>query len=344
MKSLIFRYWIFSFVLIFTISCKKENPPKKNIPNYEEALLVLNEGNFMSGNSTLTLISNEDSVQEDVFRIKNGFALGDVGQSLYEFKNYIYLVVNNSNKIFRLDKDFKVTGTLAGLQSPRYFLPINDTIALVTDLYANGIHVVHIPSFTKIQFINIQGWTENMLFYQNKIWVANPFAKSLYIINPKTMVLEDSLVLQGSYGAMDLVVDISDNLWALCYGNSSMGIYPSLVKIKNGNILQTFTFSSGSYPSRLSISRDKSYLCWINNGIYIMPHQDNELPKTAFIEQGSRNFYHLFIHPNKDEIWVADAKDYVQKGEVLKFSFSSGELLKTFKVGIIPGFMLYLRK
>jgi hypothetical protein len=333
----------FLFFIIVSWSCKKEPPPSKNIPDYQEAILVLNEGNFMSGNSSLSMITQLKDVQEDVFKASNGFGLGDVGQSLYFFKDHIYLVVNNSNKIFKLDLNFKLTGTISGLTSPRYFLPLNDTIALVTDLYANGVHVIHIPSLTKIQFLPISGWTENMVFYQNKVYIANPYARSLYIVNPETISLEDSIHLGQSFGAVDLVADTLGNLWALCMGNSSLNISPSLVKIRNKTVLQTWQFAASAYPSRLKISTEKSTLFWINEGIFKMSIHDTILPSQPFIEKGNRNFYNLFVHPNGTEIWAADAKDYVQKGDALRFSLS-GQLLNSFKVGIIPSFMLQIQK
>lgn len=333
--------WISLVILL--IACKKEPLPSNNIPKLEEMVMVLNEGNFMSGNSSLSVINNYETVIEDIFKEKNGFGLGDVGQSLYLHQNKIYLIVNNSNKIYQLNLDFNVTGVISGLTSPRYFLPVNDSLALVTDLYANGVHVVNYKTLSVVKKIDIQGWTEELTFYKNKIWVTNPYSASLYIIHPQSLTLEDSLKIEGSFGSTDVEVDAYGNLWALCWGNSSLNIQPSLIKIQNG-IEKTFVFSSPSNPSRLTTSKNKETLYWLDyNGVYRMPVTKEELSVTPFIENGNRNFYNLYLHPEKDEIWVADAKDYVQKGEVLRFS-SNGDLVKNYKVGIIPSFMMYLKK
>ncbi len=330
-------------IIFISWGCKKEKLPQNPTGNVEEAMLVLNEGNFMFGNSTLSLILNLQTVQEDVFREKNGYGLGDVGQSLCYHHGFLYLVANNSNKIYQLDTDFKVKGIISGLNSPRYFLPFNDSLAFVTDLYENGVYVVNFKTFTKVKFISIPGWTEELIFYQNKVWVTNPYSASLYILNPETQTLEDSLALPSSFGATALEVDAFNNLWALCWGNHSLGIPPTLVKIKNKNVEKTFVFPNGSNPSHLEISNDKQNLFWINDGIYKMPVNKNELSVVPMIEKGNRNFYNFYLHPNNNEIWIADAKDYVQKGHVLRYS-PSGELLNTFKVGIIPSTILYFKK
>ncbi len=340
--QLLIKILIFFFVAGL-YSCKKETPPSKNVPNLQDVLLVLNEGNFMSGNSSLSVINNYQTVIEDIFKERNAFGLGDVGQSLYLHQNKIYLVVNNSNKIYQLDLDFKVTGVISGLTSPRYFLPINDSLALVTDLYANGVNVVNFKNLSIVKKIPIPGWTEELVFYRNKVWVTNPYSGSIYWINPQTQSLEDSIKLEGSFGSTDLEVDGLGNLWVLCWGNSSLNISPSLVKIQYSNIEKTFVFPNGSNPSRLNLSKNKDILYWIDKDIYKMPVTKNELSIVPFIENGNRNFYNMFLHPENDEIWVADAKDYVQKGEVLRFSMN-GELMNSYKVGIIPSFMMYLKK
>ncbi len=332
---------IITFIICF--SCKKESPIKNTVEDVEEAILVLNEGNFMSGNSSLSVINSRDQVIEDIFREKNGYGLGDVGQSLFEYQNHIYLVVNNSNKVYELNKDFKVEKIISGLNSPRYFLPINDSVAFITDLYANGVSVVNFKNGNIIKSIYIPGWTEEMVFYQNKVWVTNPYSRSLYIIDPLNQTIEDSVFLPNSFVSTDLEVDANGKLWVLCWGNSQLTITPSLLKLSGKTIEQVFKFSASSNPSRLCISNDKQNLYWIDGGIFKMPVNKNELSVTPIIQKENRNFYNMYIHPMNHEIWVTDAKDYVQKGDVLRYS-ASGELQKTYKVGIIPSFTTYFRK
>ena len=54
----------------------------------------------------------------------NGTPLGDVVQSITQFNNNAYVVVNNSNKIEVIDiTNFSSIATITGFTSPRYFLP-----------------------------------------------------------------------------------------------------------------------------------------------------------------------------------------------------------------------------
>lgn len=333
------------WVCVLMMGCKKgQEPLVQPVSEQKEGVLIANEGNFMRANASLSRILPSGQVENNLFQNANGFPLGDVAQSLYLMGDTLFIVMNNSEKIYALQlNDFKLIGTMQGLTSPRYFLPVNDSLAYVSDLYAKGVHIVNFRSFEKKGMISMPSWTEEMALYQGKVWVTSPYTGALYKIDTQTHTLVDSLVLTGSYGATDVENDAYGNLWALCWGNTSLNIAPSLVKISPSQELTTFVFPSNASPSRLTISQDKQALFWLNQHVYKMPVTKNELSVTPFINAEGRNFYNLMVHPENNQIWLTDAKDYVQKGEVLQFS-PDAQLLNTYKVGIIPSFMLYYKR
>ena len=51
-------------------------------------------------------------------------------------------------------------------------------------------------------------------------------------------------------------------------------------------------------------------------------------------------FYKIAVNPENGDIYVSDAKTYVQNGTVYRYS-SDGVLLSSFDAGICPGFMLF---
>ncbi len=69
-----------------------------------------------------------------------------------------------------------------------------------------------------------------------------------------------------------------------------------------------------------------------------MPVTAAALPSDVFIPAGNRLFYRLMIGRD-GTIYVTDAIDYQQKGDLLVYN-RKGELLDTEKAGIIPGFMV----
>ena len=67
-----------------------------------------------------------------------------------------------------------------------------------------------------------------------------------------------------------------------------------------------------------------------------MSISDTSLPSTPFINGNGKLFYSLAVDPNRNEIYVSDAIDYLQRGSIYRYS-AAGNLIDQFKAGIIPG-------
>ena len=72
--------------------------------------------------------------------------------------------------------------------------------------------------------------------------------------------------------------------------------------------------------------------------VYKMSITATTSPASAFIQQGSRAFYGLCVDPDDETIYVSDAIDYMQNGNILRYK-ADGTYVSTFKAGISPGFM-----
>jgi hypothetical protein len=86
-------------------------------------------------------------------------------------------------------------------------------------------------------------------------------------------------------------------------------------------------------PSELCLNKTKDTLYFLNNGIYKMAISDQNLPASAFVEKGNKNFYGLGVDQNTGKIYAADALDYVQRSNVCVYD-SKGNQLTVFKAGI----------
>ena len=68
---------------------------------------------------------------------------------------------------------------------------------------------------------------------------------------------------------------------------------------------------------------------------------ETQEPAQAFLSGQGKSFYGLGIDKTTNEVFVADAVDYVQKGNIYVYS-AAGNLQSQFKTGIIPnGFCFY---
>jgi len=347
MKKLIY---IFGFFLLL-FSCKKDKLGPQcvsciatNIDTSNSNVVVINEGNFGFGNASIFNYDEQSNlVSQNLFQQKNNLPLGDVAQSMISFNGKGYIVVNNSNKIEVVNlTDFSSIATITGFNSPRYFLPINNSKAYVTDLYSNSIQIVDLTSNTITGNIAVNGWTEQLLAFKDTAYVCDMTNDNLLLFNTLNNTFIDSIKVGKSPNS--LIKDKNNNIWILCDGGINQNT-PELIKFNPNtrNIEKTYLFSSISEsPSRLKTNGTKDKLYFINQNIYEMNINDSILPSAPLIYSNGNLFYGLGINPISNQIYVSDAIDYVQNGIVFRYD-SIGVLIYQFQSGIIPSDFLFLK-
>ncbi len=333
------QLFVYCFLLLFFTACVKDKPnivPKETINlSGAKKVLIVNEGGLNDTKASISLFDpGNNQVVENYYGTQNNSqVLGSIAQSLTYFQSNYYIVVNNSNKVVVCDYQFKKTGQISGLNSPRYFLPLSNQKAYVSDLYANQIHIIDLNTNTKTGSIACPGWTEQMVLLYNKVFVTNYRKDYLYVINATTNVITDSILVGKNAGS--LVIDRFDNLWVLSSGESTNAIPAKLSKIDpiNHQLIKTYTFQLNESPNSLCLNKGKDSLYYINKNIFRMRVSDSELPANPFVIAGSKVFYGIGVNPTNYDIYVADAVDYVQKSNIFIYN-PSGELKFNFKAGI----------
>lgn len=339
------------------ISCSKDpirerpvdppDPPPDTL-TYKNGCFVVNEGNFNSGNSSVTFVDETTgTIVQDAFNTANSRLLGDVAQSMKVFRGRGYIVVNNSNRVevVSLD-DFKSVKTITGFNSPRYIEIIDSTKAYVTNLHGD-ISVIDLNTLQISGVISTPDWTESMVRYKEFVFVTSigRFSETtverkakVFVINTKEDRIVDS-ILTGKEPT-GIVVDKKDKLWVLCTGGWDAVEPPSLIRINPDlqQVEKAFVFTGNSgVPSRLCINPGKDTLYYLNSGIFRMPVASADLPQQPFITADGKLFYGLGVNPDDGSLWASDAIDYAQNGMVYKYSASTGSMVFSFKAGRIPG-------
>ncbi|MFM2224993.1 MAG: hypothetical protein RJA07_1195 [Bacteroidota bacterium] len=326
---------------IAIISCKKDKPSQaisNPITIADNGVYVINEGNFQFGNSSITYYdANAKAVTPDLFLPANNRPLGDVCQSMNRFNNNYYIVVNNSAKIEVVNANtFIAIATITGFTSPRYMLPISNNKAYVTDLYANKIAIIDLNLNAIIGSIPCHGWTEDMLLAYGKVFVTHPTSNTIDVINTITDAIQDSITI--GYASNTIKEDKNGKLWVSCSGDMAKNKLASLHRINpiTDKVEQSYTFANATDKCwRLCFNATNDTLYFLNKDIFRMNIQSTSLPITPFISQHTNNFYGLSIQPSTNYIYIADAIDYTQKGNIYIYN-TNATLLNTFKVGIIP--------
>jgi len=323
-------------------ACRKDRPPLPlptdtlKVENTTARLLILNEGNFMMGNSGLSLHSFESGfTREDVYREVNGNSLGDVAQSMSLIGNELWIVVNNSGKIVVLDTaDFKQKKVINGMQSPRYMLPLNGSV-LVSDLYAQKLHLINQENKTLSAQIPFHTWTEEMAINDAGIWISAPYSRYVYRMQAPFTRISDSLEIGYRCSWLEQHADGKISGLSAGQGNEEARLWT----IDNsGQLLQSQTLPFQAQTVHDLEFIDNRYYFLTPDGLFSV--QDSII-KLIF-PAGNRNFYSMSWLDNPGLLAITDAKDYVSRGEVLLLRPDGDQVILAgeLKAGIIPGRML----
>jgi len=344
-------------IFLMLVSCMKDDAlwevRKPGFPA-SEGLFVVNEGNFMYENASLSYYDIENKkVYNNVFFNTNALPLGDVAQSIKIRDSLAYVVMNNSGKIQVINtKTFAYAGKITGLTSPRHMHFISDTKAYVTDLYARKIFIIHPGSLEITGSIEIsngntqfqQHNAEEMIRYGHFVFTnCWSYDNQILVIDSQTDQVVDSI--EVLIQPVSMVMDHNDKLWVLTDGGFEGNPYgyeaPGLVRIdaESRQVEKTFRFELGDHPAGMAINGTRDTLYFINRDVYRLATDAGNDPE-KFVESphagGNGGFYGLTIDPARSDVYVSDAIDLVQNGLVYRYS-PDALAVDTFRVGIIPG-------
>jgi YVTN family beta-propeller protein len=348
-------------LLIFPSGCSKEpirqqivDEDTTKVATYENGIFIVNEGNYNWGNASVTFLDNtSNAVVQDIFNKSNSRNLGDVAESMTILGHLGYLVINNSNRIEVVTiKDFKSLKTITGLHSPRYFHVVDSNKAYATNLQ-NFISIINLKTNVVTGTIKTTSWTENLIRYDKYVLVSSigSFNEPTSVRKAQILVIDtgtDAVVdsIQSGKEPVGIVIDKKQKVWVLCSGGYDKFEQPSLLRINPElrTVEKVFTFPDPKdLPSRLCMNPSGDTIYYLNGGVYQMPVNATSLPSVPLINADNRHFYGLNIHPNTGNIYVSDAKDYVQNGMAYQYTVH-GTLLKQYPTGRIPGSFCFTEK
>lgn len=337
---------IITLIILCTLlgSCAKT--PDFPSPNYKlgGGVLILNEGNFMVGNGSLSFYSYDSSrIYNNVFYSVNGRPLGDVPNSLIVYNGMAYIVVNNSGKIEVVDPvSIESKATISKLVSPRHMAIVNSTKAYVTSLYSDSLTIIDLALNSVAGYINLRRSSEAIVLAGIKAYVSNWMGgHEIMVINTLNNKVIDSIAVGNEPESM--AFDKNGLLWVLCNGGWKRENFAELdaIDITTDRVSKNYVFSTKEEsPTCLKIDPFGQTLYYLDNGVRKMDINLGELPPTAIIPQDGASFYKIAINPGNGNIFVTDAVDYSQPGFVLIYK-NDGTFVAKVKAEIIPSSMAF---
>ena len=330
------KYLLLGFSVI---SCVKLNPEEVNTNitlNGNGLVLIGNEGNFQNGNASLSSYNiNTQQTTSNIYQAINQEVIGDVLHSIYHSDHLLYLVVNNSGKVIAIDDEsLEKKMEIQNLISPRKIIKVDNSKFYISDLYASEVTVYNNYDGA-VGKIPVDGWCEDIIIQNGKAYISNITNNQLYVVNTSNDNIIDSISVGSN--PISIKEDSRGNIWVLCQGNLTNNENPSISIIETNTnlILKSFSLTNNfSYPSSLEIDIQTNQIYFINKHIYKIQNLDDTVANEIWFNNNN-NFYNLKINPYTKDVYITDAKDYVQNG-TLYIIDSIGKFVEEIATGIIP--------
>lgn len=319
------------------------------VSDYSKGIFVVNEGPW-GGTGTISWYNPATGeVRDSIFeKANNGAVLGQFVQSMTFFQGKAYIVVNGANRVVVADATtFEYVDTISGLALPRYFLPINDAVAYVSQWGADGLSgsVAKIDLHTNkvVKTIPTGSGAEKMLYFEA--------TKSLYVANSGGYGA-DSTIASFSIAQEDVVTKHtiagqrnpacftrSNNLsirtpdLVLCRGDWVSPASQGWLGLPYATPVSGFEAPKGS-DDLITASNGSVYF---SSGTAVYQVISTGVPNKLFDQPA----YCLATHPTTGNLYCGDAKDFNSAGEIVIRS-PNGAQLGSFRAGIAPGEILFV--
>lgn len=306
--------------------------------DYSKGIFVVNEGPFGGGGTITWHDPVSDKTVQDVFGVENGGSLGQFVQSITFHNGKGYICVNGIGLVVVVDQTtFKFIDTIGGLTLPRYFLPVSNNIAYVSQWGQDGLKgslaKVDLTTNKVVKIIPVGTGPEKMIQTDlTTLMVANSGGlgvdSTVSVVNIATDTETDRIRVGGKNpGSLVKTTLTGSNPYVLCQGSYLDAIPKGFLDKMNP---PGTGFDVPEYSSDLCANPSGSVLYFTGGGKIWTA---NQFAVSPFITQAA---YGLACHPTTGDLYCADAKDFTSPGEVVIYN-SGGIKTGSFPVGIAPG-------
>lgn len=352
------KFLTLALATTFFYSCSSDDDsttpdPQQPLGDYEHGVLILNEGNFGTDNSTISFLSDDFTVfQSDAYASVNNEAVGNTGQSIGFYENFAFVVVNGSNKIEVLNRYTleKITTINTGLSNPRYIDFVNGKgyvtnwgdASVATDDF---VAVLNLSTYTVESTISVNEGPEKIIEENDKLYIAHKggygYGNTISVINPITNSVESSILVADVPTAIE---EGNGYIYVLCSGKASWTGDETIAKLiridtSDNSTVDFIEFNATQHPSNMAIENEIVYYT-LNSVVYKANlNASTGIEGTIVVDlasnQGSSYEYAYGFAVKNNKIWVGDAKDFNSNGMVYVYSID-GFLENEFEVKTSP--------
>ena len=344
-------------------ACLEDDLEQPELPIEPETYpaYILNEGLWGANNANITRFYPQYKIDNlsDFYQEMNGTKMGDVANAMMEEDDNIFVVLNGSKYVARLD--------LLCMEQARYTFPstdgeprcidVEDGFAYVTQ-YGGQVSKLNIKDMTLAGTFKGGDNLEGIVEKDGKLYVANSYTvdgsnnwiynKEVFVINAKTMTLEKSIDVVDNPTKL---YEIDGKIYLISQGNyADVAGALQVIDPKTGTsktILNDVTkITEGNNDLIYGICANYDANWQLTNSFFTYNPSTGAISETSFLQDAPSSFstaaiYLLEVDEETGFIYVGTS-DYTTNGTIYQFD-KGGKLVKSFDSGgINPSAMVFI--
>ena len=316
-------------------------------------VFILNEGKSENNNAGISVYNPEThAVTADVYMSQNDKGLGDTGQDMIQYGNYVYVTVYGSSRLVKLDKAGVEVASLtfsAEDGQPRN-MAAEDGKLYVT-LYSGKVARINAVDLKIEKYVQVGKNPEQIVEEDDKLFVANSGwgeDNTVSVIDIRTfeVVKTVEVVVNPNY-----LQEAEGYVYVISYGNFGNVPY-TLSRINT----RTYAVEEITTATLMAEHDDVIYLAnsvtdWstytTTTTFFTYDAKRGVLNNTSFLQDSpearklaTKSIHMIEIDPNNGDIYIG-ISDYNNNGDVYRFT-RTGEFVKEITTGSLnPNNMVF---
>lgn len=348
---------LLSASLIFS-SCDDDNDDD-NSSSAGKRVYILNEGSWGANNSTLDVYypnETENQYQSKVYQNVNGEGIGDLGQDMVLYGNRIYLSVNGSSYLAKLDLNGKMIEKYNFTETdgqPRY-LAVKDGFIYVST-YGNKVMKFDTASIATAKGEVVVGNNpEGIAVKGNYLIVCNSQKDyvndtTISVVDLSTFTLKKNIAT--AYGNFQNVAVVGDSVYVTYYTPSysiemlNVDIESEIVK-PSAAATKLISFDEKLYCANVATVYDADWNATTSTNFFVRDVKSGKnsefLDLSSTPEIKTATVYLFEIDPDNGDFYVGTT-DYKSNGTVYRFDKDGKFIVKFETSGINPNHVVFVK-
>ena len=327
---------------------------------------ILNEGAFGKNDANISLYAPQDGTSiPTLYKKQNGQNLGDVAQDIIYANKSIFVVLNGSKKLIKMNTALVEEAAVTIEGSPRYMTYLDGKIYLT--VWGKGIQKYDAKTLTLEETLDTNyASPEDIVVIDDMLYICNSTTygstaseNTVTVVDPATFQITKTIEIWANPQRMlemdgDLYIASNGNYGSIA-GEEYLPYQVQRVHISDGS----YTIDNLGEYSKMVANEDDDLLYLANSvtdwSTYATTTTFSEYdPETKTVSDSSfltdapevlntTSIYNMTVNQSNGDIYICTS-DFVTNGEIYRFDYTGKYLNEFDAMGINPSHLLFIDK